>query len=121
VETSGARVVESLLPRIDFWTISPKGESAQTFDGDLVEAQLPTLRRLHELPEERRQLKFVIQTEGDVRDAVRILDGLEYRGAIVLQPEHGSGDGRSVFGWWPWERYPDARVIPQTHKVVGLH
>jgi 7-carboxy-7-deazaguanine synthase len=121
VETSGARVVETLLERIDFWTISPKGESAQTFDGDLVEAQLPTLRRLHELPDERRQLKFVIQTEGDVRDAVRILDGLEYRGAIVLQPEHGSGDGRSVFGWWPWDRYPDARVIPQTHKVVGLH
>jgi 7-carboxy-7-deazaguanine synthase len=121
VETSGARVVESLLPRIDFWTISPKGESAHTFEEDLVQAQLPTLRRLLELPEERRQLKFVIQTEGDVRDALLILDGLSYRGALVLQPEHRSGDGRAVFGWWPWERYPDARVIPQTHKAVGLH
>ena len=120
VETSGARVVEPLLDRIDFWTISPKGESAQTFDGDLVEAQLPTLRRLAELPEERRQLKFIVQTVGDVRDAVAILDALRYQGAIVLQPEHEKGDGRRVFEWWPWERYPEARVIPQTHKVVGL-
>jgi 7-carboxy-7-deazaguanine synthase len=120
VETSGARVVEPMMGRIDFWTISPKGESAQTFDGDLVEAQLPTLRRLIQLPEERRQLKFIVQTPGDVRDAVAILDALQYRGAIVLQPEHEKGDGRRVFEWWPWERYPEARVIPQTHKVVGL-
>jgi 7-carboxy-7-deazaguanine synthase len=120
VETSGVRVVEPLMELIDFWTISPKGESAQTFEGDLVEAQLPTLRRLMDLPEARRQLKFVIQSEGDVKDAVRILDALEYRGAVVLQPEHGSGDGRSAFAWWPWERYPDARIIPQTHKAVGL-
>ncbi len=120
VETSGARVVEPLLDRIDFWTISPKGESAKTFEGDLVEAQIPTLRRLLELPEERRQLKFIVQTVGDVRDAVAILDALRYRGAIVLQPEHEKGDGRRVFEWWPWERYPEARVIPQTHKVVGL-
>jgi 7-carboxy-7-deazaguanine synthase len=120
VETSGARVVEPLLERIDFWTISPKGESARTFEGDLVEAQLPTLRRLVELPEERRQLKFIVQTEGDVRDALAILDALRYRGAIVLQPEHGSGEGRRVFEWWPWERYPEARMIPQTHKVAGL-
>jgi len=120
VETSGARVVEPLLDAIDFWTISPKGESAQTFEGDPVEAQLPTLRRLMKLPEERRQLKFVIQSEGDVRDAVRFLDALEYRGAVILQPEHGSGDGRAAFAWWPWERYPEARVIPQTHKIVGL-
>lgn len=120
VETSGARVVEPLLDRIDFWTISPKGESAETFDGDPVEAQIPALRRLIELPEERRQLKFIVQTVGDVRDAVAILDALRYRGAIVLQPEHEKGDGRRVFEWWPWERYPEARVIPQTHKVVGL-
>lgn len=120
VETSGARVVEPMLERIDFWTISPKGESAETFDGDLVEAQLPTLQRLIQLPEERRQLKFIVQTQGDVRDAVAILDALHYRGAIVLQPEHEKGDGRRVFEWWPWERYPEARVIPQTHKVVGL-
>jgi organic radical activating enzyme len=120
VETSGARVVEPLLDRIDFWTISPKGESAETFEGDLVEAQIPTLRRLIELPEERRQLKFIVQTVGDVRDAVAILDALSYRGAIVLQPEHEKGDGRRVFEWWPWERYPEARVIPQTHKAVGL-
>jgi organic radical activating enzyme len=120
VETSGARVVEPLLDRIDFWTISPKGESAETFEGDPVEAQVPTLRRLIELPEERRQLKFIVQTVGDVRDAVAILDALRYRGAIVLQPEHEKGDGRRVFEWWPWERYPEARVIPQTHKVVGL-
>ena len=120
VETSGARVVEPMLERIDFWTISPKGESARTFDGDLVEAQLPTLRRLIQLPEGRRQLKFIVQSVGDVRDAVAILDALSYRGAIVLQPEHEKGDGRRVFEWWPWERYPEARVIPQTHKVVGL-
>jgi 7-carboxy-7-deazaguanine synthase len=120
VETSGARVVEPMLERIDFWTISPKGESAQTFDGDLVKAQLPTLRRLIQLPEERRQLKFIVQSVGDVRDAVAILDALSYHGAIVLQPEHEKGDGRRVFEWWPWERYPEARVIPQTHKVVGL-
>ena len=120
VETSGARVVEPMLERIDFWTISPKGESAQTFDGDLVEAQLTTLQRLIQLPEERRQLKFIVQTHGDVQDAVAILDALRYRGAIVLQPEHEKGDGRRVFEWWPWERYPEARVIPQTHKVVGL-
>ena len=120
VETSGARVVEPMLERIDFWTISPKGESARTFDGDLVEAQLPTLRRLIQLPEGRRQLKFIVQSVGDVRDAVAILDALSYHGAIVLQPEHEKGDGRRVFEWWPWERYPEARVIPQTHKVVGL-
>src|SRR5258705_3764326 len=114
VETSGARVVDPLLDRIGFWTISPKGESAQTFEGDLVEAQLPTLRRLIELPEERRQLKFIVQTEGDVRDAVAILDALGYKGAIILQPEHEKGDGRRAFEWWPWDRYPEARVIPQT-------
>lgn len=120
VETSGSRFVEPLLPLIDFWTISPKGESARTFEDDPVEAQLPTLRRLMALPPDRRQLKFVIQSEGDVRDAVRILDALEYRGDVVLQPEHGGGDGRAVFAWWPWDRYPDARIIPQTHKTVGM-
>src|SRR4029079_17442773 len=89
VGTGGAGGGGPLLPLIDFWTISPKGESARTFDGDPVEAQLPTLRQLvRELPEPRRQLKFVIQSEGDVNDAVRFLDALEYRGAVVLQPEH---------------------------------
>lgn len=133
VETSGARFVEPLLPLIDFWTISPKGESAETFDGDPVEAQLPTLRQLlAALPAERRQLKFVIQSEADVRDAVRLLeglaagggaargDGLAAGGAVVLQPEHERGDGRALLSWWPWERWPDARIIPQTHKAVGL-
>ena len=121
VETSGARFVEPLLPLIDFWTISPKGASAETFDGDPVEAQLPTLRRLvAALPAERRQLKFVIQSEADVRDAVRLLDGLAARGAVVLQPEHERGDGKALLAWWPWDRWPDARIIPQTHKAVGL-
>jgi 7-carboxy-7-deazaguanine synthase len=122
VETSGARVVESLFDRIDFWTVSPKGESARTFEGDPVEAQLPTLRRLvAALSKERRQLKFVIQTRGDVEDAVRVLDALGYQGTVVLQPEHASGDGRKAFEWWPWGRYPEARIIPQTHRAVGMH
>ncbi|HEX7078389.1 MAG TPA: 7-carboxy-7-deazaguanine synthase QueE [Candidatus Eisenbacteria bacterium] len=122
IETSGARVVEELLDRIDFWTISPKGASAETFEGDPVTAQAPSVGRLVDaIPEPRRQLKFVIQTEGDVRDAVAILDAVRYRGVVVLQPEHGAGDGRRVFDWWPWGRYPDARLIPQTHKTVGMH
>jgi organic radical activating enzyme len=121
VETSGARVVEELLPAIDFWTVAPKGRSAATFEGDPVAEQLPALRRYAALPEMRRQLKFVIQGAEDVADAVRLLDGLDYRGAIVLQPEHGAGDGRRLFDAWPWERYPEARLIPQTHKQVGLH
>jgi organic radical activating enzyme len=121
VETSGARVVEDALDRIDFWTIAPKGRSAHTFDGDPVEAQLPTLRRLLALPEDRRQLKFVIQGGEDVEDSVRLLDALGYRGAIVLQPEHGQGSAGAIFESWPWARYPDARLIPQTHKSMGLH
>jgi 7-carboxy-7-deazaguanine synthase len=121
IETSGARVVEELVEAIDFWTVAPKGRSAETFDGDPVEAQIPTLRRYVSLPEPRRQFKFVIQGEGDVEDAVRVLDETGYHGAIVLQPEHGAGDGRRVFDWWPWDRFPDARLIPQTHKQVGLH
>jgi len=121
IETSGARVVEDLLDRIDFWTVAPKGRSAETFEGDPVEAQLPTLRRYLDLPAERRQFKFVIQTREDLEDAVRILDALEYQGAIVLQPEHGSGDARAIFESWPWSRYPEARLIPQTHKIVGMH
>ena len=121
IETSGSRVVEELLEAIDFWTVAPKGRSAATFEGDPVEAQLPTLRRYALLPEARRQFKFVIQGEEDVEDAVRLLDGLSYCGAIILQPEHGAGDGRRVFAWWPWDRYPEARLIPQTHKQVGLH
>ena len=121
IETSGSRVVEELFEAIDFWTVAPKGRSAATFKGDPVEAQLPSLHRFASLPEERRQFKFVIQGEEDVEDAVRILDGLSYRGSVILQPEHGSGDGRSVFAWWPWDRYPEARLIPQTHKQVGLH
>jgi 7-carboxy-7-deazaguanine synthase len=120
IETSGARVVEDLFEAVDFWTVAPKGRSAATFEGDPVEAQLATLRRYAALPAERRQFKFVIQGPGDVEDAVRILDALEYRGAIVLQPEHGSGEGRRVFEWWPWERWPEARLIPQTHKQAGL-
>jgi len=121
IETSGARVVEELLDRIDFWTVAPKGRSAQTFEGDPVEAQLPTLRRYMDLPVDRRQFKFVIQTREDLEDAVRLLDDLKYQGAIVLQPEHGSGEARSIFEWWPWSRYPEARLIPQTHKMVGMH
>jgi 7-carboxy-7-deazaguanine synthase len=121
VETSGARLVEEALERIDFWTIAPKGRSARTFDGDPVLAQVPALRRLLELPEERRQLKFVIQDGGDIEDAVGILDALGYRGPIVLQPEHGAGSAGAVFEAWPWARYPDARLIPQTHKSMGLH
>jgi 7-carboxy-7-deazaguanine synthase len=121
VETSGARLVEEALERIDFWTIAPKGRSARTFDGDPVLAQVPALRRLLELPEERRQLKFVIQDGGDIEDAVGILDALGYRGPIVLQPEHGAGSASAVFETWPWARYPDARLIPQTHKSMGLH
>lgn len=120
IETSGVRVVEPLLPAIDFWTVAPKGRSARTFDGDPVEAQLPSVRRLVEALGERLQLKFVLQTEQDVEDAVRLLDGLGYRGRIVLQPEQERGDGRRVFERWPWERYPEARLIPQTHKVAGL-
>ena len=121
IETSGARVVEEALDRIDFWTIAPKGRSAQTFDGDPVEMQLPTLKRLLELPEGRRQLKFVIQGTEDIEDSVRLLDSLGYRGAIVLQPEHGGGSASAIFAKWPWARYPDARLIPQTHKSMGLH
>jgi organic radical activating enzyme len=121
IETSGARVVEELFDRIDFWTVAPKGRSAETFEGDPVEAQLPTLRRYRDLPAERRQFKFVIQTREDMEDAVRILDGLDYQGAIVLQPEHGSGDARKIFDAWPWNRYPQARLIPQTHKMIGMH
>jgi organic radical activating enzyme len=120
IETSGARIVEELFPWIDFWTVSPKGRSAQTFRGDLLAEQVPRLRRFLELPETRRQFKFVIQDPGDLEDAVSILDALEYRGAIVLQPEHARGDGRAIFAAWPWERYPEARLIPQTHKSVGL-
>lgn len=120
IETSGARVVEELLEAVDFWTVAPKGRSAATFEGDPVEAQLPTLRRYAALPAGRRQFKFVIQGPGDVEDAVRILGALDYRGAVVLQPEHGSGDGRRVFEWWPWDRWPEARLIPQTHKQAGL-
>ena len=111
IETSGSRIVEELFGAVDFWTVAPKGRSAETFEGDPVEAQLPTLRRHASLPEERRQFKFVIQGEEDA---------LSYRGAIVLQPEHGAGDGRRVFAWWPWDRYPEARLIPQTHKQAGL-
>jgi 7-carboxy-7-deazaguanine synthase len=120
VETSGARVVEALLPAIDYWTVAPKGRSARTFDGDPVAAQLPSVRRLVEAAGDRLQLKFVIQARQDVEDAVRLLDGVGYRGPIVLQPEHERGDGRNVFAWWPWDRYPEARLIPQTHKAVGL-
>jgi 7-carboxy-7-deazaguanine synthase len=120
IETSGARVVEDMLDAIDFWTVAPKGRSAGTFDGDPVEAQLPTLRRYAALREGHRQIKFVLQDARDVEDAVRTLDALEYQGAIVLQPEHGSGDARRVFDAWPWGRYPDARLIPQTHKTAGL-
>ena len=121
VETSGARVVDELLERIDYWTIAPKPRSARTFEGDVVEAQAPTLRRFLGMPAERRQLKFVLQSREDVEDAVGILDALEYRGAVVLQPEHGAGEGHRIFEWWPWDRYPEARLIPQTHKSVGLH
>ena len=121
IETSGARVVEELIAPIDFWTVAPKGRSAETFEGDPVEAQLPTLRRYLALPADRRQFKFVIQTREDMDDAVRVLDELGYSGAIVLQPEHGSGDARKIFEWWPWDRYPEARLIPQTHKMVGMH
>jgi 7-carboxy-7-deazaguanine synthase len=120
IETSGARVVEELFEAVDFWTVAPKGRSAATFEGDPVAAQLPTLRRYAALPAERRQFKFVIQGPGDVEDAVRILGALDYRGAVVLQPEHGSGEGRRVFEWWPWDRWPEARLIPQTHKQAGL-
>ncbi len=121
IETSGARVVEALFDPVDFWTVSPKGRSAATFPGDPVEAQLPALRRFLGLPPARLQLKFVIQDARDVEDAVRTLDGLSYRGAVVLQPEHDGGDGRALFEQWPWRRYPDARLIPQTHKSAGLH
>ncbi|TMQ61408.1 MAG: hypothetical protein E6K77_10315 [Candidatus Eisenbacteria bacterium] len=121
IETSGARVVEELFEWIDFWTVAPKGTSAETFEGDVVEAQVPTLRRYLALPDSRRQFKFVIQTREDVSDAVRILDELGYRGSVVLQPEHERGDGRLIFEVWPWDRYPEARLIPQTHKIVGLH
>ena len=121
IETSGARVVEALFDPIDFWTVAPKGRSAEAFEGDVVEAQAPTLRRYLELPGPRRQLKFVLQTREDLEDAVRLLDELRYEGAIVLQPEHEHGDARRIFEWWPWERYPEARLIPQTHKTTGLH
>jgi 7-carboxy-7-deazaguanine synthase len=120
IETSGIRVVEPLLPAIDFWTVAPKGRSARTFEGDPVAAQLPSVRRLTEALGGRLQLKFVIQTRDDVEDSVRLLDGLGYRGPLVLQPEHERGDGRRIFEWWPWDRYPEARLIPQTHKAVGL-
>ena len=120
IETSGARVVEELFDWIDYWTVAPKGRSARTFDGDPVEIQAPTLRRFLSLAPERLQMKFVIQGEEDVEDAARLLDTLGYSGQIVLQPEHGAGDGRRVFEWWPWSRYPGARLIPQTHKIVGL-
>jgi organic radical activating enzyme len=120
VETSGARVVEALLPAIDFWTVAPKGRSARTFEGNPVAAQLPSVKRLVEAAGDRLQLKFVIQGREDVEDAVRLLDGLGYGGPVVLQPEHDRGDGRNILAWWPWDRYPGARLIPQTHKAVGL-
>jgi organic radical activating enzyme len=120
VETSGARVVDELFPFIDFWTIAPKGRSAETFEGDPVAAQVDSLRRYLEVPADRRQFKFVIQGRGDVEDAIGILDAVGYRGALVLQPESARGDGKALFDWWPWERYPEARLIPQTHKMFGL-
>jgi len=121
IETSGARVVEELFEEIDFWTVAPKGTSAATFEGDVVEEQVPSLRRYLELPGARRQFKFVLQTREDLDDAVRLLDELRYEGEIILQPEHEKGDARRIFEWWPWDRYPGARLIPQTHKMVGMH
>ena len=121
IETSGARVVEDLFEWIDFWTVSPKGRSAETFDGDPVEAQSTRLRRFLSVPPDRRQFKFVIQDARDVEDALGVLDALGYDGAVVLQPEHARGDGRALFESWPWDRYPEARLIPQTHKLSGLH
>jgi len=120
IETSGARVVEPLFEWIDFWTVAPKGRSAETFRGDVVEAQAPTLRRYADLPESRRQLKFVLQDERDLEDAVGILDRLTYRGPIILQPESARGSAARIFERWPWERYPEARLIPQTHKISGM-
>jgi 7-carboxy-7-deazaguanine synthase len=121
IETSGARMVEALFEAIDFWTVAPKGRSAETFRGeDVVEAQLPTLRRYASLPEPRRQLKFVLQDDADLEDAVGILDALAYRGTIVLQPEHAGGSAARIFERWPWDRYPEARIIPQTHKIAGM-
>lgn len=120
VETSGVRIVEELFEWIDFWTVAPKGRSAETFEGDVVGAQTPALRRFLQVPEERRQFKFVIQDRRDIEDSLEILDALDYRGAVVLQPEHGRGDGRMIFEWWPWDRYPEARMIPQTHKILGM-
>jgi 7-carboxy-7-deazaguanine synthase len=120
IETSGVRVVEPLFEWIDFWTIAPKGRSAETFRGDVVEVQAPTLRRYADLPESRRQLKFVVQDERDLEDAVGILDRLEYHGSIVLQPEFARGNAARIFESWPWDRYPEARLIPQTHKIAGM-
>jgi len=120
IETSGVRIEEELFRWIDFWTVAPKGRSAETFEGNPVTEQLPTLRRYVELPEERRQLKFVLRTREDVEDAVRVLDELDYLGTIILQPEHERGKGTEIFAWWPWRRYPNARLIPQTHKMVGM-
>ena len=84
IETSGARVVEELFEWIDFWTVSPKGRSAETFDGDPVEEQATRLRRFLTVPAERRQFKFVIQDRRDVEDALGVLDALKYDGAVVL-------------------------------------
>ena len=63
----------------------------------------------------------MIQDLRDVEDAIGVLDSLKYEGAVVLQPEHARGDGRALFEAWPWDRYPGARLIPQTHKLSGLH
>jgi len=121
IETSGARVVEELFEWIDFWTVSPKGRSAETFDGDPVQEQATRLRRFLAVPPDRRQFKFVIQDRRDLEDALGVLDALGYDGAVVLQPEHARGDGKALFESWPWDRYPEARLIPQTHKLSGLH
>jgi hypothetical protein len=86
-----------------------------------VAAQADTLKRFLRVPDEQRQFKFVIQDRRDVEDAVGVLDAVGYDGAVVLQPEHKAGRGRELFDWWPWDRYPKARLIPQTHKIVGLH
>jgi len=119
IETNGTFFDSSLLPWVDFWSLSPKLKNS---GNSKIERKLNDNWKLY-MKEGlfSGQVKFVLTKKRDMEEVKNILEDIPSFISVVFQPEWSKGKSfcKDILSNWDFRNYP-VRIIPQVHKFVGL-